>query len=460
MTVPPTGPIDADPSDGDRPADGMGGADGEPRWSDRLRPTVPRMLLLLIAALAGLSYAWGIDRDPLEPFYASAVRSMSGNWHDFVFGAVDPAGTVTLDKLPGAFWIQVLSVRAFGYHTWAIILPQVVEGVLTVLVLYRAARRLRGTTAALVAALVLAASPAAVGLDHGNIADTAMTLFLVVAADAVSAAIATGRRRFLVYAGLWVGIAFQAKMLEAWLVLPAFGLAYLSGRTDPWADRLRTVVVAGLVAAVVSLSWMTFVTLTPAHDRPYVDGSQDNSVYQQVFVYDGFGRTDRQPAFQQFLGGIHLSPVVLDGPPPSWDRLLQGDLGRDTGWLLPAALLVGIGGLFTRRRSYFLLWTGWLIPMVLVFSDVFIVHAYFTAALAPPVAAILGAGVAGLWEGRAAAGSVAPRRLGAAALVVAGTVAYGCWLTRSSGGDAPGWLVPLAASVGGAADGGCWPWPW
>jgi 4-amino-4-deoxy-L-arabinose transferase-like glycosyltransferase len=424
------------------------------RWErivDRLRPTVPRILLFLMAGLAGLTYAWGIGQDALEPFYAAAVRSMAANWHNFFFGSFDPAGTVTLDKLPGAFWIQALSVRVFGYHTWAIVLPQVVEGILSVLVLYRAVNRLRGTTAALVAAFILAVSPAAVGLDRGNIADTAMTLFLVLAADAVSAAVVSGRQRYLVYAGVWVGIAFQAKMLEAWLVLPAFGLSYLFGRRDRWAHKLRQVVVAGLVAAVVSLSWMTVVTLTPAHDRPYVDGSQNNSIYEQVFVYDGFGRTNQQPAFQQFLGGIHLNPAVLNGPSPAWNRLVHGDLGRDTGWLLPAALAVGVGGLFTRRRSYFILWTGWLVPMVLVFSDVFIMHAYYTAALAPPIAAILGAGMAGLWESRAEVRSVALRHGGAAGLVVAGTVGYGIWLIRSSGAVAPTWLWPLAASLGVAA---------
>jgi 4-amino-4-deoxy-L-arabinose transferase-like glycosyltransferase len=418
------------------------------RFVDRMRPTAPRALLLVIAGLAGLSYAWGISQDALEPFYAAAVRSMATNWHNFFFGSFDPAGTVTLDKLPGAFWIQALSVRIFGYHTWAIVLPQIIEGILSVLVLYRAVNRLRGTTAALVAALILAVSPAVVGLDRGNIADTAMTLFLILAADAVSAAIVSGRQRYLVYAGVWVGIAFQAKMLEAWVVLPAFGLAYLFGRADRWAHKLRQVVVGGLVAGVVSLSWMTIVTLTPAADRPYVDGSQNNSVYQQVFVYNGFGRTSQQTAFQQFLGGIHLSPEILNGPSPAWNRLVQGDLARDTGWLLPAALAVGVGGLFTRRRGYFILWTGWLIPMVLVFSDVFIMHAYYTAALAPPMAAILGAGVAGLWASRTEGRSVALPGLAAAALLVTGTVGYGIWLTQSSGADAPAWLWPLAASTG------------
>ena len=420
------------------------------RPGNRWRLTAPRLLLLAISGLAGLSYAWGISHDGLEPFYAASVRSMSQSWHNFFFGSFDPAGTITLDKLPGAFWIQALSVRIFGYHTWAIVLPQVIEGVLSVVVLYRAVNRLRGTMAALVAAFILAVSPATVALDRGNIADTAMTLFLLLAADAVSTAIVSGRQRHLVFAGVWVGIAFQAKMLEAWVVLPAFGLAYLFGRTDRWADKLRMVAVAGLVAGVVSLSWMTFVTLTPAADRPYVDGSQHNSVYEQVFVYNGFGREGAQPAYQQFAGGLHLSSELINGPSPAWNRLLQGSLGRDTAWILPAALIVGIGGLFTRRRSYFILWAGWLVAMALVFSDVFILHSYYTAALSPPIAAILGAGIAGLWTRPMDMRAKSISNAAAAALIVAGTVGYGIWLIRSSGAAPPGWLWALAAGMGAA----------
>ena len=142
--------------------------------------------------LAGLSYAWALGRDPLEPYYAAAVRSMSMSWHNFIFGAFDPAGTITLDKLPGAFWVQALAVRAFGVHTWVIVLPQAIEGVLTVLVLYRAVQRLAGPAAGLIAAAVLVVSPATVALNRGNISDSLMILLLVLAADAVSAALARG----------------------------------------------------------------------------------------------------------------------------------------------------------------------------------------------------------------------------------------------------------------------------
>ena len=162
------------------------------RWRSAVgQPAWERPVLLALTAIAGLGYAWNATGN-LEIYYAAAVRSMSMSWHNFIYGAFDPAGTVTLDKLPGAFWIQALAVRAFGFHTWVMVAPQAVEGVLTVLVLYRAVQRLAGPAAGLIAAAVVAVSPATVALNRGNISDSLMILLLVLAADAVSAAIARG----------------------------------------------------------------------------------------------------------------------------------------------------------------------------------------------------------------------------------------------------------------------------
>jgi 4-amino-4-deoxy-L-arabinose transferase-like glycosyltransferase len=297
-----------------------------------------RCALLLIAALAGLSYAWALTSDVLEPYYAAAVRSMSMSWHNFIYGAFDPAGTVTLDKLPGAFWVQALAVRAFGFHTWVIVAPQAIEGVLTVLVLYRAVQRLAGPAAGLIAAGIVAVSPATVALNRDNISDSLMILFLVLAADAVSAALASGSQGRLVLAAVWTGLAFQAKMIEAWLVLPAFGLVYLVSAPGTAARRVRRLAVAGVVAGLVSLSWMTVVSLMPAAHRPYIDGSHDNSAYQQVFVYNGFGRFGDHTPLQLLAGQSLGLGTVPHTPATGPGRLLRGDLGRDTGWLLPAAL--------------------------------------------------------------------------------------------------------------------------
>ncbi|HEY1821403.1 MAG TPA: glycosyltransferase family 39 protein [Trebonia sp.] len=340
-----------------------------------------RCALVLIAALAGLSYGWAIAQDTLEFYYAAAVRSMSMSWHNFIFGAFDPAGTISLDKLPGAFWIQALAVRAFGFHPWVIILPQAAEGVLTVLVLYRAVSRLAGPTAGLVAALIVAASPATVALNRGNISDSLMILLLVLAADALSAAIAAkggprwGTQAWLALAAFWVGLAFQAKMIEAWLVLPAFGLAFLLDGPGPLARRVRQVVVAGIVAGIVSLAWMTAVSLVPAAHRPYTDGSSNDSVYAQVFVYNGFGRFGDQTPVQ--LLSSQLAPnQSLYIAPSGVDRLFTGSLGRDAGWLLPAAFLAAIWGIASRwrrprgdgLRACYVPWGTWLLILAVTAS--------------------------------------------------------------------------------------------
>ena len=424
-----------------------------------------RLALTVIAALAGLLYAWAMGQNTLEYYYAAADRSMSMSWHDFIFGAFDPAGTITVDKLPGALWLQALSVRAFGMHTWAIILPQVIEGILTVLVLYRAVARLAGPAAGLIAALVLAVSPATVALDRENISDSLMILLLVLAADAVSGAIAkqpagdAGRDARtlgrLILAGVWVGLAFQAKEIEAWMVLPALGLAYLLSGPGPVWRRAGQVAVAGVVVALVSVSWMTAVSAVPAADRPYVDGSQGNSVFEQVFSYNGFGRFGDKTPLQ--VRAAQLDPgAALPVPPRAANRLLNGSLGLDTGWLVPAAAVVAAWGIASRRRqprgdplrACFILWGGWLVIFFAVFSAVTTLWPYYTAALSPASAAIIGAGVA---AARSRERAPVGRTIGLG-VIVAGTAAYAAWLVSSSAG-APGWLVPVIAAVGIAATG-------
>jgi len=414
-----------------------------------------RGAVLLAAALAALSYAWALGADPLEPYYAAAVRSMSLSWHNFAYGAFDPAGTVTLDKLPGAFWVQALAVRAFGFHPWVVVAPQAIEGALTVVVLYRAVSRLAGVPAGLVAAFVAVASPAAVALNRGNISDSLMILLLVLAADAVSGAVVSGRLRGLVLAGVWVGLAFQAKMIEAWLVLPALGVAYLVSAPGSAGRRVRQLAVAGAVAGVVSLAWLTAVSLAPSSGRPYIDGSQHDSAYEQVFVYNGFGRFGDQTPLQQLAGqGIGLGAVAGSGPAGP-GRLLSGDLGRDAGWLLPGSLVIAGWGLVSRRRrprtdpllACFLLWGGWLVVLAATFSLATTINSYYTAALVPAMAAIAGGGVACAWSAdRARLGW----RVGLVA-VVGGTAGYAAWLVARAGTDAPAWLLPVVLAVGAAA---------
>jgi 4-amino-4-deoxy-L-arabinose transferase-like glycosyltransferase len=418
----------------------------QPRWA--------RPALIALAALAGLSYAWGMSGAVLEAFYGAAARSMSMSWHNFFFGSFDPAGTVTIDKLPGSLWPQALSLRIFGFHVWAVVLPQVIEGVLAVLVLYRAVRRLAGPVAGITAAAVLASSPVTVALNRGNVADSLMILLIVLGADATSAALVSGRLRTLMLAGVWVGLAFQAKMGVAWLVLPAFAAAYMLAAPAAARVRLAHIGLAGLVTVVVSLSWISVVSLVPAHDRPYVDGTQNDSLFGQTFVYNGTARlkhgavlagAGHPAAFLVRLSEESSAPTHR--AKPSWHRLLSGVFGRDDGWLLPAALIAAVGVLLARRRAdrrdrlraAVVLWGGWLLVLAAFFSAGGYPNSYYVASLAPAVGALCGAGAELAWRARERMTSRA-----AAAAGVPGSILYGIYLLH--GGTAvPTWLVPLAA---------------
>ena len=412
------------------------------------QPGWARPALLGLTVVAGFLYGWRAYGN-LEIYYAAAVRSMSMSWHDFVFAAFDPTGTITVDKLPGAFWVQALSVRVFGLHAWAIVAPQVVEGMASVLVLYRVVRRLSGALAGIVAAAVLVVSPATVLLNRGNIPDTLMILLLLLAADATVSAILSGRLRSLVVAGILVGLAFQAKMIEAWLVLPALALAYLVGARESVGRRLARLGAAGVVVAAVSLAWMVFVSLWPASHRPYVDGSSNNSIFHQVFVYNGFGRIDQASPNQLLTKAIGLT---LGSTQPGWDRLLNGVDGHDTAWLIPAALVALVACVLASRRGDQLIraatamWGTWLVVLLIVFSASTTINPYYLAALSPAIASLLGMGVALAWEHRA---EPAARRVVAATVAV--TCAYAIWLLPSQGVGVVSWLPEVVGVIGVAA---------
>ena len=417
--------------------------DDQPAWA---RPT-----LLALTAVAGLLYSWNAAGN-LEIYYAAAVRSMSISWHNFFFAAFDPAGTITVDKLPGAFWLQALSVRVFGVHAWAIVAPQVVEGMASVLVIYHTVRRLAGPLAGIVAASVLVLSPATVALNRGNIPDTLMVLLLLLAADFVVTGVISGRFRSLVLAGIFVGLAFQAKMIEAWLILPALALAYLVATPGGRTRRLLRLGGTGLVVAAVSLGWMVAVSLWPATSRPYVDGSSANSIFSQVFVYNGFGRLDQPSPNQLLTKAIGLQ---LSSAPPGWSRLLSGVYGRDAAWLIPAALIsLAVCLIIGRRerkrllRAGAVLWGTWLVVLLVAFSASSTINPYYTAALSPPIAGLLGLGAALAWERRAS-----PTTRRAVAATVAVSCVYGVWLLPANGVGLVAGLPEAVAILGLAAVG-------
>ncbi|MFJ9850160.1 ArnT family glycosyltransferase [Streptomyces sp. NPDC101150] len=412
--------------------------------------------LLLILALATVLYTWGIDHAGVHPYYSAAVRSMAANWHAFVYGALDPGGSITLDKTPGALWPQALSVKLFGPHDWAAALPQALEGVLAVWALHRIVRAWAGAPAGLLAALVLTLTPITVALNRHTIPDTLLVLLLVLAAGSLQKAISTGRLLPLIVCGTWVGLAFQAKMLQAWLVLPVFAAVYqLAAPGSRW-DRARRLLLAGGTALVVSCSWLLLVWATPAANRPYADGTTNNNPFTLVFGYNGLSRFGQDP---HALGAVAGTAASRTTGNTGWSMLVNHSVGPQIAWLLPVTVLALVLGLLWRTgqprtdgpRAGFLLWGGWLAVHVVVFSTSNGNHGYYTAVLAPALAALTGGGVA-LFRAEYRAGG--PRRA-ALPVAIGLTALWAVVLDGPHGRFAP-WLLPVVLMLGLCGTVGLW----
>jgi len=395
----------APPPDTSRARRLLGGPADRPAWE---RPA----LLGLLAATAVL-YLWDLSASGYaNSYYAAAVQAGTQSWKAFLFGSLDSGNAITVDKPPASLWVMVASGRIFGFSSWSLLVPQALMGVASVGLLFGAVRRWAGPAAGLVAGAALALTPAAVLMFRFDNPDALLTLLLVAGAyavvRAVDAASVKASTWWLVAAGTAVGFGFLAKMGQALLVVPAFGLVYLvAGPT-----RLRTRVLqllAALGAVVVSAGWyIALVELWPAADRPYIGGSTTNSLLELALGYNGIGR---------LLGGSGNGGGGGAGGGNSGfggtagiTRLFTGELALEASWLLPAALILLAGGLAwslraartDRLRAAMLLWGGWTLVTGLVFSFMSgTMHPYYTVALAPGIAALVGVGTVALLRRRA-----------------------------------------------------------
>ncbi|WP_185292419.1 glycosyltransferase family 39 protein [Mycolicibacterium litorale] len=355
---------------------------------------------VLLAATAVL-YLWNLSASGwANAFYSAAVQAGAQNWTAMLFGSSDAANGITVDKTPAALWVMDLSVRLFGLNSWSILVPQALMGVAAVAVLYAAVRRVSGPGAALLAGTVLAVTPVAALMFRFNNPDALLVLLLVVAGYCVTRACERDAGRWwLVVAGVAVGFGFLAKTLQAFLVLPGFAVAYLvaGGRS---VGRRVSALAGAAAAMVVAGGWyLLLAELWPAEKRPYIGGSQHNSIVELTLGYNGLGRLTGEET-----GGLgNLDHDVGPG------RLFGFGMGLDIAWLLPAALIcLGAGLVLTRRaprtdatRAALLSWGGWLVVTAVVFSFAGgIVHSYYTVALAPAVAAVIGIGSHLLWQNR------------------------------------------------------------
>ncbi len=420
------------------------------------RRTWERIGLATLLVSTGLLYLWGLSASGwANSFYSAAAQAGSESWEAFFFGSSDAANSITVDKTPLALWPMALSVRVFGLSSWSLLVPQALAGVAAVALLHATVRRATGSFGAgLVAGSVLALTPVAVLMFRFNNPDAMLVLLLVGAAFATLRAVestqsSTGHPvRWLALGGVLVGLGFLAKMLQAFLILPALVLVYALFAAVPLWKRFGHLLVA-FGSMVLAGGWyLAVVELWPAGSRPWIGGSQENSILELTLGYNGLGRLNGDETGSVGGGNGWGETGVL--------RMFDSEIGGQVGWLIPAALLLGGAGLwFARRldvrarlatRAALALWLGWLVVTMLTFSFMAgIFHAYYTVALAPAIAALVGIGSVTLWRARSEQ---------SAALVLAFTTAFTtslAFMLLDRTGDWYPWLKYVVATLGFAA---------
>ena len=382
---------------------------------------------------------WRLDHAGFgTEYYSAGVRSMLDSPHNFLFNSFDPAGFVSVDKPPIALWIQVASVKLLGWGGLSLLLPQVLEGLAAIAIVYHLVTRRFGAGSGLLAALFLALTPISVVIDRSSNTDSCLVLVLLLAGWALAVATERGSGARLALAMALVGVGFNVKMLAAFVVLPTFALVYALGAPRPWRRRVVDLAVSGVVLAVVSLSWVVCYDLTPPERRPFAGSSQSNSMIELAVGHNGIERFVRRrgmlarppQAPPQALdnarvvapdgGGPAGAPAGGPGGAPGGARFRQRDnvpvgplrladrhLAGQVGWLLPLALAGAFAGATRVQRSWplepdgqaLLLWAGWALTYGVVFSYAGgIFHAYYLVTMAPPLAALAGIGVDALWR--------------------------------------------------------------
>ena len=365
----------------------------------------PALLALLVAT--AVLYLWGLGANGwANSFYSAAVQAGTKSWKAMFFGSSDSSNFITVDKPPAFLWPMEISARIFGLNSWSMLAPQALEGVATVGLVYLSVRRWFSAQAALLAGAVVALTPVAAMMFRYNNPDALLALLLTAATYATMRALEKAQTKWLVLAGALIGFGFITKMMQAFLIIPVMAVVYLLAAPTGWWRRVWQTFLMGVAVLVAAGWWVAIVALTPAADRPYVGGSQNNSILNLIFGYNGFGRLDGSESGS--VGGGRAAGSMWG--PTGVTRLFNAEFGNMMSWLLPGALVMGAVLLVLtirarrtdRERAGLLLWGGSLVGIGLVISLAQgIIHPYYTVALAPPLGALVGIGTMGLWQRRA-----------------------------------------------------------
>lgn len=408
------------PPDGRRHRHRRGvGPPGRPRWA------LPALLVLLAAT--AVAYLWALSENGwANEYYAAAAQAGTQSWKALLFGSLDAGNAITVDKPPASLWLMGLSGRLLGFSSFSMLLPQALLGVASVGLVYAAVRRWSGPGAGLLAGSVLALTPVAALMFRFNNPDALLVFLLVAAAYCTVRATERGSGRWLALAGAAIGFGFLTKMMQAFLVLPAFALVFLLAAPIGFWKRIGKL-VGVLLAVVASSGWyILLVEWWPSGSRPYIGGSTDNSLLELALGYNGLGRVLGGEGNGGGGGGGGGNTGF--GGSTGITRLFGDSMGTEISWLLPAALIGLAAGLWlTRRaprtdrtRAALILWGGWLFVTGVVFSFMQgTIHPYYTVALAPAIAALVGIAVAELWRGRG--------RFGVRAVLASMLAATGVW---------------------------------
>ncbi|MER6535192.1 glycosyltransferase family 39 protein [Streptomyces sp900105755] len=373
----------------------------DPRW---VRPAFFGLLLA-----TAVLYFWNLSANGYSnSFYAAAVQAGTKSWKAMFFGSLDAGNAITVDKPSAFLWPMEIAARIFGLNSWTILGPEVLMGVGTVAVVHASVRRRFSPAAGLIAGAVLALTPVAALMFRFDNPDAMLALLMALACYFVVRVVEDGRTRWLVWAGVAIGFAFLAKTLQAFLILPALAFVYAAVGPHTWKKRIGQLALATGALVVSGGWWVAIVELWPASSRPYIGGSQDNSFLSLTFGYNGLGRIsgDETGSVGGGGGGTGSGRWGATG----WDRMFNDEIGSQISWLIPAALILLAAGLVATRRlrrtsvtrASFLVWGGSLLMTMIVFSYMAgIFHQYYTVALAPYTAAVVGMGAGLLWEKRA-----------------------------------------------------------
>ena len=430
-----------------------------------------RAVLALLTAAALVLRLLDLGKVAPDPFYDAAVRSMGLSWHNFFFGAFEPGGSVSIDKPPVDLWLQVASVKALGFSSATLKLPQALAGAAAVPLLFIAVEELWSTSAAFVAAAALAVLPIEVITARSDTMDAVMMALCVLALALIARSCSSGRTRWLLAGAAALGLAFDVKLLESLIALPGLALLAYLGLPGTRRRRLIQCGAAAVVYVAVALSWLTATLVFPAAERPYAIGSTNGSAWNAAFVFNGSDRISGKPVEGQFPVFQHghryqqatqaerdRIPIV----PPSATRLLAriGPLsGQRLGLMLLIAIMLGAPALALSlrrgarsagasgppQRARRALAAGiavWTLTGVVIFSAMARLHPRYVESFTPAVAALLGIGIA--W-------AAAPAGRARALTLMAALAATVYYVQRLEYGFTLAWWITLAAALCAAA---------